>query len=381
MKSIQTESRKARAPLSPLWILFYGLLVATWIPESKSFAQQQVDQAPAPVSLVWSQLQPLPEQLGVAGAFAGINQGHLLVGGGANFPQLPPWEGGTKVWHDRVWEIDLASGDWSELGKLPRPLGYGVTVSTERGVACFGGSDRERHYRECFLMIWRAEGLQTEPLPELPIALANAAGALVGQSIYICGGTETPDAMRPKAELWKLDLSMASPSWEQLEACPGGPRLLPVAASDERSFYLIGGADLKPRSDGKTERFYRRDAWAYSTEKGWRRLADAPVPIVAAPSPAPLLSSGEIVILGGDTGEHVGFQPPERHPGFSRKLFVYNPSRDEWRTLAEEAPVARVTAPLVSAPLVSGKTGWLLISGEQRPGVRSPEVWHIKEQR
>lgn len=135
--------------------------------------------------------------------------------------------------------------------------------------------------------------------------------------------------------------------------------------------HLIVNEQLKTIVDIWVSRFS-----ADPSGKGWQRLADAPSPIVAAPSPAPLLSSGEIVILGGDTGEHVGFQPPQKHPGFSRKQLVYNPGRDDWHTLAEESPVARVTA-----PLVTGKTGWLLISGEQRPGVRSPEVWHIKEQR
>ena len=356
--------------------LLCGIVAAILSFQPGITAQAVGQEASSQLRLKWKLLEPIPDKLGVAGAYAGISDGRLLVAGGANFPTLPPWEGGSKVWHDRVWAMDFVSGEWSEAGKLPRPLGYGVSVSTERGLICLGGSDREKHYRECFLLRWTTAGLRTESLPDLPQPLANAAGALVGQAIYVCGGTDAPDAMRPTAALWRLDLSARDPNWERLEDCPGGPRLLPVAAGDSDSFYVFGGADLKPRDDGKTERLYLRDAWTYNAANGWRKLADSPVPIVAAPSPAPLLSGGELLILGGDTGEHVGFQPPGKHPGFSRQSLVYHPRLDEWRTLDEKSPVSRVTA-----PLVKGTTGWLLVSGEQRPGVRSPEVWRIVEQR
>jgi N-acetylneuraminic acid mutarotase len=151
---------------------------------------------------------------------------------------------------------------------------------------------------------------------------------------------------------------------------------LPVAAGSKDSFYVFGGADLQVGTDGKSKRIYRNDAWVYRPKTGWQPLADLPVPLVAAPSPASVGSREEFLILGGDTGEHVGYQPPEQHPGFSRRQLVYNPKINQWRVLSDELPVARVTA-----PLVQWKDGWLLISGEERPGVRSPEIWQIEERR
>src|SRR5688572_828371 len=79
--------------------------------------------------LKWKQLPPLPEPPGVAGAFAGVAQNALLVAGGANFPDKMPWEGGKKVWHDRIWLLDGPGGKWREVGKLSRSLAYGVTVT------------------------------------------------------------------------------------------------------------------------------------------------------------------------------------------------------------------------------------------------------------
>ena len=83
--------------------------------------------------LVWKQLPSLPDPPGVAGSFAGVSGISLIVAGGANFPDKMPWEGGKKVWHDRVWVLDKPDGTWREGSKLPRPLGYGVSVSAPDG--------------------------------------------------------------------------------------------------------------------------------------------------------------------------------------------------------------------------------------------------------
>ena len=51
------------------------------------------DQQPAEsrAMLQWSELPELPDQLGVAGPFAGVHNDALIVAGGANFPK-PVWD-------------------------------------------------------------------------------------------------------------------------------------------------------------------------------------------------------------------------------------------------------------------------------------------------
>ena len=78
----------------------------------------------------WERLPDLPSKLGLAGAFAGVADGYLLVAGGANFPDQMPWDGGIKKWHDTVYALDKPDGAWSIVGQLPIPLGYGVSVTT-----------------------------------------------------------------------------------------------------------------------------------------------------------------------------------------------------------------------------------------------------------
>lgn len=321
----------------------------------------------AATELRWEQLAPLAGSNGVAGAFAGVSGGALLVAGGANFPDKKPWEGGTKVWHDRVFVLESPSGAWREAGKLPSPLGYGIAISHKSGLVCIGGSDARKHHAFVRILRWFESRLEIQTLPDLPQACANMSGALVGETIYVAGGIDAPTATNAMDSLFALDLPLAKPVWRRLEPLPAPGRMLAVAGAHGDSFYLFGGAALKPGPDGKPVREWLRDAHRYTPGKGWRRLADMPRPAVAAPSPAPVLN-GQLLILGGDDGAQVN-TPPAEHKGFPRDVLAYDPKTDRWTSFGE-APFSLVTTPAVEW------NGRIVIpGGEVRPGIRSTEVW------
>jgi N-acetylneuraminic acid mutarotase len=315
------------------------------------------------------QLPSLPDAEGFAGSFAGVSRGMLLVAGGANFPDKKPWEDGKKVWYDSIFLLDSASGKWVQAGKLPRPLGYGVSVTHRTGVVCVGGSDATRHHAEAFRLEWQDGKVATSPLPPLPVPLANAAGALVGDTLYIVGGLEKPDSARPSSKVYRMDLAGADPKWQEVEGYPGPPRMLALAAGVDGAFYLVGGVDLVT-AEGRVERRYLKDGHRYTPGTGWKRIADLPFPLAAAPAPAPRDARG-FYALGGDDGSRVGFMPPEKHPGFRKTVLRYDIRQDRWQEVGT-LPVARVTV-----PCVTWNGTWIVPSGESRPGVRSPEVWSI----
>lgn len=318
----------------------------------------------------WTRCAPLPNVLGVAAPFAGVSNGTLLVAGGANFPEGFPWAGGRKVWHDVVYQLATPDGPWTVAGKLPRPLAYGVSISSSDGLVCIGGSDANRHYPGTFRMFIHRGTLRIEPLPALPAPLANAAGTLVETRILVCGGSAEPGERSASNRLWALDLARLSSGWRELEPLPAEPRLLSIAAAQAGDFFLFGGTGVTMRA-GKPTRTYLRDAWRFRAGTGWRRLADLPWPLAAAPSPAPVIGH-DVLLPPGDDGSHFGFQPAEKHPGFSRRTLAYNLERDLWRNPGE-APFAHVTTPGVEW------RGRLIVpSGEVRPGVRSPDVWSLR---
>ncbi len=321
-------------------------------------------------ALHWEQLAPLPNRRGLAGAYAGVSNDALLVAGGANFPSKMPWEGGRKKWHDPVFVLDKPDGRWRQAGRLPRPLAYGVSVSFEDAVICAGGCDAVRHYAEVFRLQLRGRRLVTTPLPSLPLPLAYMSGALVGQLLHIAGGTEIPGEQEALSRCFVLDLGTPDSMWRELEPFPGPPRLLAGAAAHDGTFFLFSGAALEPNTDGRVARVYLRDAWRHQPDHGWTRLADLPQPAVAAPTPAPSLG-GCLLLLAGDDGSRAGFQPPHQHPGFPGNVLAYDPARDLWSDAGE------VPAPRATAPCVRWRGGFVIPSGEVRPGVRSPQVWRL----
>ncbi len=328
--------------------------------------------------LNWHALAPLPDERGVAGPIAGSDGTSLIVAGGANFPGGPPWDGGTKVWHDRVFVLERPDGQWLDAGRLPRPLGYAVSLSysggpsMEPGVVCLGGSDSQQHYADCFIVRWKNGRVELTDLPALPRALANASGAMLGDTIYVAGGIETPAATQAESHFWALNLSQENPQWEALPSWPGPPRMLAVAAVQDRAFYLCSGAELSADAAGKPVRRYLTDCYCYRPQQGWKRVADLPRPAVAAPSPAPALGQASFLVLGGDDGSLVDFSPLADHPGFPKTALAYHTITDTWKTL-EDLPLSHVTT-----ATIPWRGQWVVPSGEIRPGVRSPDVWAMQ---
>jgi N-acetylneuraminic acid mutarotase len=323
----------------------------------------------AAVNLQWSKLPPVPDSLGLGGHFGGTSSNALLVAGGSNFPGKMPWEGGQKAWYDTVFVLDATNGTWRAACKLPRPLGYGVSVSAPSGLYCIGGSEADRHVREVLRIVSTPQGWKCEPLAQLPKPLAYSCGALVGNTIYIAGGTLSPDATEALNLFLALDLNQAGASWRELEPCPGRGRMLAVAASVNGRFYLAGGASLAPDADGKPVRTYLKDTYCFRPGNGWTRLEDMPYSAVAAPTPAPVVEGSTFLIIGGDDGSQANFQPKDKHPGFPKRILAFDTDRNCW-TVAGETPVSRATLPAVTwQDLI------VLPSGEARPGVRSSEVW------
>lgn len=312
--------------------------------------------------LQWSPLPALPDERGFAGSFAGVVDGTLMVGGGTHFIDKMPWEGGTKLWYDTLFALEKPDGAWRVAGKLPKPNGYGVSLTTPGGWIILGGGNAAEHFREVFWVQKKAQ------LPPLPQACAFMCGCESGGVIYICGGIEAPTSTTALSTFWSLDLKKSDAKWQELPPCPGKARILACMAAVDGVVHLFSGAALHAGKDGKPEREWLNDAWAYAPATGWKKLPDLPRVAVAAPNPAPVID-GKIYILGGDDGANVNFEPKEKHPGFPRSILVYDVKTQAW-SQAGEVPFS-----LVTTNAVLWHEQIVIPGGEARPGVRSPQVW------
>jgi len=323
--------------------------------------------------LDWRALPPLPEPLGLGGPFAGVSNDALIVAGGAHFP-VSLFKGGTKAWRDYVFVLEHGEGQWRRTAPLPRPLAYGASISAMGGLICIGGGDANQHYADVLLLKWHNGKLDRTGLPSLPKPCAFTCAALVGQMIYVAGGTDKPSAATTMKNFWALDLSAKPMKWCALDPWPGPSRMLSAAGSAGGAFYLFAGCELYPNAKGKGTRRYLTDAYRYRPGKGWTRIADLPRPAVAAPTPALSLDGRRLLVLGGDDGANVTriFELKEKHPGFRRDALAYDTMRNTWARIGD-MPMCQVTS---SAVLWGDEI--IIPSGEVRPGVRSPKVWAVR---
>ena len=324
----------------------------------------------AAAEIDWRQLPPLPDPQGFASPFAGVAGGALILAGGANFSDRQIWDGGAKVWHDRIFALEPGHDEWRVVGRLPSPLAYGVSATFGDGVVCVGGSDEKRHYAEAFVLGYEKGAVVRRRLPELPLPVALAAGAIAGEVIYIAGGLSEPGSREALGSFFALDLKNPAAGWETLPSWPGPGRFQPVAASADGYFYLCSGLRYETSADNGKSLVYLKDAFRYSPAKGWEKLADLPHAAAAAASPAPAGPSG-VFIIGGVDGRGAG-QSPRDFVQVPQRIQAYDPAAAVWRD-AGRAPVGRVC---ISTAFWEKR--WVLPSGERSPGIRSPEVWSLR---
>ena len=81
------------------------------------------------------------------------------------------------------------------------------------------------------------------------------------------------------------------------------------------------------------------------------------------------MADGKILIIGGDDGANVNFEPKSKHPGFPRDVLAFDLKTQSW-SKSGEVPFSLVTTNAVI------RIGHIVIpGGEARPGVRSSQVW------
>ncbi|MHC4556847.1 MAG: sodium:solute symporter family protein [Planctomycetota bacterium] len=329
--------------------------------------------------LNWSQLAELSPiegqviQPGLAGAFCGIHNDALIIAGGANFPNGPPWEGGGKVWHSDIYVLEKTGTDqyqWHTESKLDSASAYGASVSCDRGLICIGGCDSSRCYNDVFLLKWNSatKKVEIKDLPSLPKPCAFTYSTKIGNTIFVAGGQSSMAEAAAMDNFWSLDMSV-NRQWETLPSWDGPERILPVLAAQHdgvsEKVYLFSGRDVAP--DKETQLL--KDAYRYDPSvRTWTRLSDTPRCFMAGMGVA--FGAHHILLVGGDDGRYWGQDLRDTHPGFPKDmLFAYHTITDTW-VQAGTLPENHVTTVLAKWD----KT-FVIPSGEIRPAVCSPKVW------
>lgn len=320
----------------------------------------------------WVYLKPIPDAIGYAGAYVGVVNDFLIVAGGANFPDgKAPWEGGEKVWTDKLFVLKEKAGNWSESTKLPRVMGYGATVSYNNKMYIAGGSDENQHLDSVYEIFWdnTKNSIAYQSIAKLPSPIANCASVRINNFWYILGGLKSPNSKKAENNCWRLDLQNPHNGWEICTKLPAEGRMLAVAANFNGKLLIMSGVSLI-----NGVRNYLKDVYELNDDGEWIQKTNLPTSFAAAAGPAFYDAfSKNLFVIGGDDGRLAKTTPNHDHPGFSNRIFIYDGK--EWNN---KSIVNMETLDKVWVPVTTGTTYWrgslIIPTGEIRPGIRSPKV-------
>ena len=347
--------------------------------------------APATVgspALAWQSMGTLSpaegqkENIGVAGLLQGTFGDYIIVGGGANFPAGGPLTGGAKVTYPDVYVLRAAEAGLTETdhAQMPYPVGYGVSVTTPDGVLYFGGSTDESGARAVTRLTAPNGKLRTETLPALPFALQNGVAAYDKDTVYLGGGKQ--DGVLSK-KFYTYDIKTGTLT--SLPDFPGEAREQSVAEFLGGRFFVFSGGANVAYTDGYA---YDPKAQTWTSVAG-PNVNGTPVSLLGAR--AVRLNADEMLVVGGFNREiydwavsnlntlqgeekdafraHYFTMPPEDYH-WNREILVYSAKADAWRSVGQ----LPFPAPCGEA-LVIARGALFSISGEVKPGVRSPRLY------
>ncbi len=355
--------------------------------------------------------------IGVAGPVTGVLQNHLIVAGGANFPNGMPWKGGSKTYQDQIFvyqrtekkENHLLNSSTANIShskslfaleligqdqQLPEPIAYAATCNIEKGLLLIGGENANGISDKTRLLQWEPvnKKMVYKSYPALPIPLTNASAVCVNNRIYLMGGetaTTTSDI------IYVLDNNQLSKGWQVVGKMPkplSHMVLTSIAQEENAALYVMGGR--QKQASGIS--LFSQSLYRYNIrENTWEQLADMPYALSAGTGV--WWNQDQLILFGGDKG--VVFnqvekylvaianetdtikkqeliqqknQLQESHPGFSKEVLLYAVNTNNWTAigkLTQETPVTTAAFIWNSAVYIP--------SGEIKAGVRTPHILQI----
>ena len=335
--------------------------------------------------------KPLPSlcvggKEGVAAPFAGISDNAVIVAGGCNFPDVPASEGGQKQFYKDVYALEnpLNGKEWKRIGTLSEPLAYGVSVTVPDGVVCVGGTSNGKESSDkVFLLSVNGNKLITKELPKLPVGIDNMAGAYGEGYVYVVGGQTNGKGNKAVFRLQYPD----GKAWEELAPLPGDARLQPAVAYQNGAvgsfLYVFGGYDAEKKCVNTDGLIYnpRTNEWQPAGEIIPFGTQE-PTTLIGAT--AVTSGAGHIICFGGvdkNIFEQAITNPQDdylTHPAewykFRKEMLIYHTITGTWQTLFGSELTARAGAAVVPYKDAMGQTCWIVVNGEEKPGIRSADV-------
>ncbi|MDP3392189.1 kelch repeat-containing protein [Sediminibacterium sp.] len=331
---------------------------------------------------------------GFAGVVTGVHQNHLLVAGGANFPEAMPWQGGKKMYHSEVFVYKQDNAELqliNQHSKLPESIAYSAVCTTSEGILYIGGENENGISNKVWMLQWNQQKQEVQWIayPSMPIALTNAAATIIHNKVFVAGGETVQDA---SMQFFELDLNNLKAGWKTLPVLPHAVShtlLIGLARETKPSLYLIGGR--KKNANGISSLYNNMYEYDLNTQTWTEKTA---LPYTLSAGAGVWYNLDQIVVFGGDRATvfsqvekllaaiaaennpakkqvliNQKNQLQETHPGFSKEVLLYQANKNTWQvigTIPYDTPVTTTA--------IKWNDAVILPSGETKAGVRSPYI-------
>ncbi len=316
----------------------------------------------------WEKAALLPVEQGLSHTITGISHGALIVAGGSHFDRRIQ-EGGKKIIHDKIYvATDADSMHWREAGRLPWPISNAAVLPWDNGLLVIGGMHGETPSDRVFLLSWNA-GLNSVSIdssfPRLPLPLSSPSAARSGKNIFVGSGQGADN--NPQQSFYSIGLGEqgGAPTgrWKLMPAFPGparfGATMVAQSNGEYDCLYLFGG---------KGANGYLKDAFSFDIKRNqWKQINS--LPRAALFSPTIPLGQTHVIIFSGSDG-HDAAKAIEQQDDYHmvKDVLAYHTITDTWITL-DNIPTG-----VAGATAIRWHNKVMLVGGELRPGVRTPEI-------
>jgi len=230
----------------------------------------------------WQEIAPLPTPL--AGGYGFADHDQVIYAGGST------WKNGVKEYRANVHVYDGKSLQWRGMPSLPVALAYGAAVMTSQGPEILGGVNSDRVSRQNLRFepksnAWRESGM-------LPADSLLSRAEVVGDEVLLFGGCpDLADLTGCSDAVWSRD---HLGKWKRVASLPHGALAVAASAVLGRSVYLFGGCSM-PRA---SEVVNHDEAWKFDTPTHqWKQLHS--MPHAARGLAAIALDNHRVLIAGG----------------------------------------------------------------------------------
>lgn len=324
------------------------------------------------------------KNIGTAGLLSGSYKDYVIVGGGANFPYESVLNGGAKKHYSDIYVLKKGNNKLTmvEHTNLDHEIGYGSSITTEKGVYYIGGSPEKEYADDITLLtVDQNKKLKVRKIGDLPFTISDGVAAEKDGKLYIGLGKQDG---KESNKLYEYDLKTSKT--RELAPIPGETvRNQSVAQILNGNLYVFSGGGSVAYTDG----------YKYNIEKNiWSKVSSVKVgekEISLLGANSVKLNKDEMMVIGGfnkviydHAVKNLGTLQGEELLAFRTKYFntdpvdfnwnkdilIYNAKKDTWRSVGK----VPFDAPCGEGLVLMGNNIYS-INGEIKPGVRTNSIY------